>query len=173
MPVTTDASPTPAPKTDDLEQLRDWLIKEADTRGNAVVSVAPEDGVGGYCFTAGAWRKHGVPEAVVVGLPEQLATVLLDAYVDKAVMGVEFEPGVLYDGFFEGIPVAVEHVDPQYYPVFFGSAFVLYPDGDFPGLQIIVPTPDGSWPWDDDAPEGFAQWQPVLNATGEPSFDLD
>ncbi|WP_034270703.1 DUF4262 domain-containing protein [Haloechinothrix halophila] len=168
--MTTDASPTPVPHTDDLEQLRDWLIEEADTRGNAVVSVAPEDGVGGYCFTAGAWRKHGVPEAVVVGLPEQIATVLLDAYVDKAAMGVRFEPGVLYDGFFDGIPVAFEHVDPAHYPAYFGSAFVLYPDGDFPGMQIIVPTPEGSWPWDDDAPEGFAQWQPLLNATGTPSF---
>lgn len=168
--MTTDESPASAPPAEDLDELRDWLIEESETRGNAVVSVAPDDGVGGYCFTAGAWRKHGVAEAVVVGLPDELATVLLDAYVDRAAMGEEFEPGALYEDFFDGVPIAFEPVAKDHYPAFFGSAFLLYPDGDFPALQIIVPTPEGSWPWDSDAPEGFAQWQPVLTENGRPSF---
>lgn len=150
------------------QELHDWLIHEAEHRGNAVISVAPEDGVGNYCFTAGAWRTHQVPEAVVIGLPEQLATVLLDAYVDRAATGHHFQPGELYGDFFEGMPITFEHVAKPYYPAFFGSAFLLYPDGAFPALQIIVPTPDGHWPWDADAPEGFARWQPVLTASGVP-----
>ncbi|MPY85821.1 MAG: DUF4262 domain-containing protein, partial [Actinophytocola sp.] len=112
----------------------------------------------------------GVAEAVVVGLPDELATVLLDAYVDRAAMGEEFVPGALYEDFFDGVPIAFEPVAKDHYPAFFGSAFLLYPDGDFPALQIIVPTPEGSWPWDSDAPEGFAQWQPVLTESGRPSF---
>ena len=50
----------------------------------------------------------------------------------------------------------------------FGSAFLVYPDGEFPALQIVVATPEGKWPWDADAPEGFAEWQPVLTDSGRP-----
>lgn len=152
----------------ELQELRDRLIAEADERGNAIVTVAEEDGAAGYSFTAGAWRKHGVPEVVVIGLPGHIGPVLLDAYVDRAANGERFEPGVLYEDFFEGVPLVFEHVAKTYYAQFFGSAFVLYPDGEFPAVQIIVPTPDGHWPWDTAAPEGFAQWQPVLTESGLP-----
>lgn len=155
--------------TDDEEAgIRERLLAQLDERGNAVVCV-PEDGpMGGYAFTAGVHRKHGIPEAIVIGLPEQMSPVLLDAYVDLAANGVEFKPGQTYPGIFQGINVAIEKVDPLYYPTFFGLAFALYPDGDFPAIQIIVPTADGHWPWDSSAPDGFAAWQPILTHSGEP-----
>lgn len=152
----------------EYQELHDWLVEQADTRGNAVLSVGPSDGIGNYCFTAGAWRTHRVAEAVVIGLPTQLATVLLDAYVDRAAMGERFEVGRAYDDFFDGIPVTFQPVAKPHYLEFFGSAFLLYPKGDFPALQIVVPTPDGHWPWDPDAPEGFARWQPLLTASHGP-----
>lgn len=161
-PVTSEAL------TPELQQLRESLIAEADTRGNAVVSVAPDERGAGFSFTAGAYRKYGIPEAVVIGLPQHLGPVLLDAYVDRAANGERFEPGVLYEDFFEGVPLTFEHVARPHYPTYLGSAFVLYPDGNFPAVQIIVPTPDGHWPWQESAPEGFAQWQPVLTESGVP-----
>ncbi|MDV6013324.1 DUF4262 domain-containing protein [Haloechinothrix sp. LS1_15] len=158
---------TPALSQDEL-RLRDRLLEDLEHRGNAVVTVAPEDAEPGFCFTAGAWWKHGVPEAVVIGLPPRMGPVLLDAYVDRAAMGERFLPGVLYRDFFDGVPLTFEHVSQQHYPQYFGSAYVLYPDGAFPAVQIIVPTPDGYWPWSVDAPAGFDQWQPVLTRTGRP-----
>lgn len=154
--------------TPDLQALRDSLIAEAEKRGNAIVSVPGEGAEAPYSFTAGAYRKYGIPEAVVIGLPRQLAPVLLDAYVDRAANGEEFEPGVLYEDFFEGVPLTFEHVAKPYLPAFFGTAFVLYPDGEFPAVQIIVPTPEGQWPWEDSAPEGFDRWQPILTESGVP-----
>lgn len=150
------------------QQLRDSLIAQADERGNAIVTVAEEEGAAGFSFTAGAWRKYGIAEAVVIGLPGPMGPVLLDAYVDRAANGERFEFGVLYDDFFEGVPLTFERVAKPYYPSYFGSAFLLYPDGDFPAVQIIVPTPDGHWPWEPSAPEGFALWQPVLTESGLP-----
>lgn len=149
-------------------QLLEWIVAEAERRGNAVISVPSDDNGSGYCFTACVWALHQVPEAVVVGLPEPMAHVLLDAYVDRAATGGPFEPGRIYHDFFENVPVIFEQVHPGHYPEFFGSAFLVYPDGDFPAVQIIVPTPEGNWPWDPDAPEGFAQWQPVLTDSGRP-----
>jgi uncharacterized protein DUF4262 len=160
--MTTEAL---APEDQDLLE---WIVAEAERRGNAVIQVPHDDNGAGYCFTACVWALHQVPEAVVVGLPEQMAPVLLDAYVDRAATGEAFTPGSVYEDFFEGAPVTFERVAPGHYPEYFGSAFLVYPDGDFPAVQIIVATPDGKWPWDADAPEGFAEWQPVLTESGSP-----
>jgi hypothetical protein len=150
------------------QALIDWIEAEAKARGNAVVTVSSDDNGSGYSFTACAWALHEVPEAVVVGLPEHVGPVLLDAYVDRAAAGTTFETGKVYDDFFDGVPVVFEWVAAGHYPEYLGSAFLVYPEGDFPVLQIIVATPDGHWPWDPDAPEGFAEWQPVLTESGLP-----
>jgi hypothetical protein len=156
---------TLAPEEQDL---LDWIVAEAERRGNAVVQIPSDDKGSGYCFTACVWAMHEVPEAVVVGLPDHMAPILLDAYVDRAATGERFVPGKLYDDFFDGVPVTFERVAPSHYPEYLGSAFLVYPEGDFPAVQIIVATPDGKWPWDADAPEGFAEWQRVLTESGRP-----
>ncbi|WP_019815919.1 DUF4262 domain-containing protein [Saccharomonospora saliphila] len=166
--VTVEPATDDGQETEADQRLREWIVAQAEARGNAVVAVPPDDHGAGYAFTVCAWAMHGVPEAVVVGLPDELATVLLDAYVDRAANGERFEFGVLYDDFFDGVPVTFEKVARGHYPEFFGSAFLVYPEGDFPAVQIIVPTPDGHWPWSPSAPRGFAQWQPVLTVNGLP-----
>jgi hypothetical protein len=150
------------------QELRTWLLAEADDVGHAAISVGQDETGAPYCFTAGAWRRFGVAEAVVIGLPADMAPVLLRAYVQRARAGERFLPGGVYEGFFDGVAVAVEKVAPGWYPEFLGSAFLLYPSGNFPAVQLIVPTPQGHWPWARDAPAGFADWQPVLTASGAP-----
>ncbi|MFI6031769.1 DUF4262 domain-containing protein [Amycolatopsis magusensis] len=150
------------------QALQDWIVAEGERRGNAVIQVPADDEGAGYCFTACAWAMHEVPEAVVIGLPDHVGPVLLDAYVDRAAAGERFEFGKLYQDFFEGLPVTFEKVALGHYAEYFGSAFLIYPEGDFPAVQIIVPTPDGKWPWDPDAPEGFMTWQHVLTESGDP-----
>lgn len=152
----------------EYQKLRGWLLQEAEEHGNAVVQVAESDGHAPYAFTVGAWRRFGVAEAVVVGLPAEMSEVLLRAYVTESRAGTRFRPGTVYEGFFDGVSVAFEQVAKGWYPEFLGSAFLLYAKGDFPAMQIIVPTPDGYWPWEQDAPAGFAQWQQVLTESGEP-----
>ncbi|MCP2166621.1 DUF4262 domain-containing protein [Goodfellowiella coeruleoviolacea] len=149
-------------------ELRAWLLDQAEEHGHAVVQVAGDDQGAPYAFSVGAWRRFGVAEAVVVGLPPVMAEVLLKAYVTRAREGRRFVPGELHHDFFEGIPITVEKVARGYYPEFFGSAFLLYRKGDFPAVQILVPTAQGVWPWQDEAPEGFWEWQPVLTESGMP-----
>ncbi|WP_399343348.1 DUF4262 domain-containing protein [Umezawaea sp. Da 62-37] len=148
--------------------LRAWLLEQADLHGHAVVCV-PEDAEGApYSFTVGNWRRFGVAEAVVVGLPGDAATVLLNAYAKRAREGERFLPGQLYHDFFQGVPITFERVFKGFYPEFFGSAFLLYYKGDFPAVQIVVPTPRGDWPWQPTAPAGFADWQLLLTESGHP-----
>jgi len=150
-------------------KLRDWLVAQAEEFGAAIVEVAGDEQDAPYTFTVGAWQELGVPEAVVIGLPEGMGRVLVDAYVQRsAKAGEHFVPGRIYDDFFAGTPVTVEWVAKGHYLEFFGSAFLVYRTGDFPALQLIVGTPEGAWPWQPDAPRGFARWQPVLTESGDP-----
>src|SRR5579883_147785 len=121
-------------------KLRQWLLDQADERGSAVVQIAGDEDGAPYAFTVGAWRRFGVAEAVVIGLPAQMSDMLLRAYVDRCRVGERFAPGTGYDGFFDRVPVAFERVAKGWYTEFFGTAFLLYDKGDFPAVQIIVPT---------------------------------
>jgi hypothetical protein len=143
-------------------------MEQAEEYGNAVVEVAADQHGAGYVFSVGAWRRFGVPEAVVIGLPDGMGRVLINAYVGRASHGERFVPGQVYHDFFAGAPVVIERVAQGHYPEFFGSALLLYPTGDFPAVQLIVATPQGGWPWQPDAPAGFADWQPVLTESGYP-----
>ncbi|GGP67161.1 DUF4262 domain-containing protein [Saccharothrix coeruleofusca] len=148
--------------------LRAWLLDQAERHGHAVVTVPQDEEGAPYAFSVGAWRRFGVAEAVVIGLDAGMAEVLIRAYVDRASRGERFVPGKLYHDFFQGVPVTFERVFKGFYPEFFGSAFLLYGKGDFAAVQIVVPTPQGHWPWQPDAPEGFGDWQLLLTESGRP-----
>ena len=162
-----DVVPTQEIPTE-YQKLRNWLLDQAEEHGTAVVRVAEESGSAPYAFTVGAWRRFGVAEAVVVGLPSEMSQVLLAAYVQRATLGERFLAGTVYHGFFEGVPVVFETVAKPWYKEYLGSAFLLYAKGDFAALQIIVPTPAGQWPWSNDAPAGFRAWQKILTVSGRP-----
>ncbi|MDT8912450.1 DUF4262 domain-containing protein [Amycolatopsis sp. PS_44_ISF1] len=168
MCAVTTRAPAPAVPAPEEQRLIEWIETQARERGNAVIAVPDDETGAGYSFTACAWALHGVPEAVVVGLPGDMGPTLLDAYVDRAANGEIFEVGKSYGDFFEGGQVVFERVAKGHYPEYFGSAFLVYPDGDFPALQILVATVDGHFPWQADAPGGFADWQPVLTESGRP-----
>lgn len=150
------------------EELRKWLVDTAEEHGAAVVHVPGDEHGAPYAFSVGVWRRFGRPEVVAVGLPEDVAHTVINTYVQRAAGRERFVAGRLYEGFLEGCPVAVEKVAKPHYPEFLGSAFVVYGGDDFPAVQLIAPTPEGAFPWHEHAPEGFAQYQPVLTGSGFP-----
>jgi hypothetical protein len=158
--------------TDELSaedrRLRDFLIAQADTHGKAIVEVAGDDDGAPYTFSVGAWRRFGVPEAVTIGLPAGAGRALVEAYVRRASEGEPFPPGQVWDDLLEGVLVTVERVNKGHYFEFFGSAFLVHPDGAFDAVQLITATPEDYWPWEPDAPRGFDLWQPVLTESGAP-----
>jgi hypothetical protein len=159
----TDAELSP-----EHRRLRDHLLAQADAHGKAIVEVAGDRDGAPYTFSVGAWRRYGVPEAVTIGLPEGAGRALIDAYVERASRGEPFQPGQVWDDLLEGVLVTVERVNKGHYFEFFGSAFLVHPEGDFDAVQLITATPEDYWPWEADAPAGFDIWQPILTASGVP-----
>ena len=154
--------------TEDDLALRDRLIAEADANGNAIVEVPAEDGEGPFTFSVGAYRRFGVPEGIVLGLPPAAGRQLVNAYVRRAAAGKKFIPGVRYHDFFDGVPITFERVAKGHYFPYFGTAFLLHPAGDFPAVQLIVPATGMIWPWQPQAPADFVRWQPILTVSGVP-----
>jgi hypothetical protein len=148
--------------------LRDQFIAESNANGAAVVDIAGNEKHPPYAFTVGAWRRFHIPEAVTIGLPPGAGEFLVRNYVRRAGQGEEFAPGTVWDDLLEGVLVTVEKVSKGHYFTYFGSVFLLHPDGDFDAVQLITSTRDDMWPWEPDAPEGFGLWQPVLTASHEP-----
>lgn len=153
-------------ETDD--QLRRWLVDTAEQHGAAVLHVAADERGASHAFSVGAWRRFGKPEVVVIGLPREVAHAVVNNYVQRVGARERFVPGKLYAGFLEGCPVTFERVAKVHYPEYLGSAFTVYGGADFPALQLVAATPDGAFPWQDEAPQGFAQYQPVLTDSGVP-----
>ncbi|MGO1048894.1 DUF4262 domain-containing protein [Crossiella sp. CA198] len=150
------------------DQLRRELLASAEQHGAAVVHVPEEEGAANFALSVGCWRRFGAPEAVVIGLPEEAATHVIGAYVDRISRGERFPLGKVYQDFLPGCLVTFEKVNLGYYPEFLGFVFLFHPQGNFPAMQIIVTTPEGHWPWQDNAPAGFFEWQPVLTESGYP-----
>lgn len=148
--------------------LRDQLLAQADEQGAALVQVAGDQNGAPYTFTVGAWRRMEVPEAVTVGLPDGADEHLMRNYLRRAANGEEFRPGHVYDDLLPGVLVTVERVHKGHYYEFFGTAFLVYRTGDFPAVQLITATPEDFWPWEQEAPDGFGRWQPVLTDSGAP-----
>lgn len=159
-------SPTTPPRSD--EDMRQWLAGTAERDGAAVIHISETEDTAPFAFSVGLWSTCGRPEVIVVGLPPEAARVLVNAYIGRSRKGQVFAAGMLYKGFLDNCGVTFEHVAHRFYPEWLGHGFLMYGAAGFPCLQMLVSTPDGAWPWDADAPEGLAEWQPVLTASGRP-----
>lgn len=149
-------------------RLRKWLVKTADEHGAAVTHVPADDQGSGYAFSAGVWRRYGRPEVVAIGLGQDVAHAVINTYVRRIAGGERFVPGWLYEGFLDGCPVTFEKVAYEHYPEYLGSAILMYGGDDFPAVQMIAAMPNGVFPWQPEAPAGFAAHQPVLTTSGRP-----
>jgi hypothetical protein len=167
-----DGQRVPAPETDPEikadEALRRWILDTANRHGGAVIQVAGDESGAPYAFTAGLWRTFGRPEALVIGLPPPVAAAVLGNYVQRVVAGESFRPGALYEKFLEGLQVTFERIASRFHASWMGSLYLLHPQGNFAAMQLLVPLPGPIWPWWEEAPEGFPEYQPVLTAGGEP-----
>ena len=119
-----------------------------------------------FAYSIGIQQETGAPEVVVIGLKQPMAHSIVNEYNNRVRGGERFEVGKYYDGFLEGFEICIGAVPHSVYDDYFGQDIDFYGGGDFQVLQVIYPTTKGVWPWMNDAPESFLQWQPVLEKVG-------
>ena len=57
-------------------------------------------------------------------------------------------------------------VNPRYYSDYIGFALWYYRKHCFPLYQVVWPNNEGLYPWYENAPKAFKEWQPLLGAPG-------
>lgn len=146
-------------------------LADIERYGCHVIHVAAEGDLPPFSYSVGIQKSTGKPEVVVVGLERPLAHFIVNDYNSRVKSGEALVPEKTYSEFIEGFDVLVEKVDHAFYAEYFGWNLWLYGGPNFDVLQLVYPTTDGIWPWQEDASEWFRKWQPILSATPTgPSF---
>ena len=130
--------------------------------GCTVMHVLVEGKLPPFAYSIGIQQQTGAPEVVVIGLKRAMAHAVVNTYNARVRAGERFEPGKFYAGFIEGVEVAVADVPHSAYADYFGKSLDFYGGPKFSVLQIIYPTENGVWPWEQGAEQSFREWQPVL-----------
>jgi hypothetical protein len=115
-------------------------------------------------------KTSGVPEIIVVGLKEEMGCFVVNEYNSRVRAGEKFELNRSYSGFLGGFDVLFKEVHHSHYREHFGWDRWLYKGDDFKALQMMYPTTEGVWPWDEDASDWFKKRQPQLS---ESSLDKE
>lgn len=144
------------------ERTRDDIAKY----GCTVMHVMEEGGAPPFAYSIGIFQETGAPEIVVIGLKQPMAHFIVNEYNRRLRSGELVEAGCFYSDFIEGFEVFVEEVHESAYDDYFGQAIDFYGSSAFKVLQIIYPTTTGIWPWAENAPKSFQEWQPILAKIG-------
>ncbi len=112
-----------------------------------------------WAYTVGIERS-GAPDCIVIGLEHQLAHSIVNDYCVRVRGGEPFPPLARKAGFLAGFDCEVREVLQRHYDGYVGQALRYYGGPTFRLIQIVYPTTDGIWPWDDD---DSSSWQPLLD----------
>ena len=138
-------------------------LADIERYGCHVIHILEEDDLPPFAYSVGVEKSSGAPEVVVIGLKEPLDHLIVNEYNRRVRAGERFEPGRRVEGFLEGFECQFIAVDPSHYREYFGWDLWLYDGPNFRVLQLVFPTVDGVWPWDDAADEWVRNRQPLLD----------
>jgi Domain of unknown function (DUF4262) len=120
-----------------------------------------------FTYSIGIYETQGKPELLILGLDTKLAHSMVNNYNDRLKSGEIFRPGEYYSGFLEGFDICFVEVDEEYHNEYPLACNTHYGDDPYKVYQLVWPTTDGQWPWDNNTSE-FYQWsQPILNSKGK------
>lgn len=142
--------------------------------GCHIIHVMAEDDLPPFSYSVGIQKSSGAPEVVVFGLKQPVAGWVINEYNRRVREQGSLALSQLHSGFLEGFDCQLQRVHRRHYEEHFGWNLWLYQGPDFEVVQLVYPTTRGVWPWAEDAPEGFRQWQPLLTEKGWPdASDVD
>lgn len=139
-------------------------LEDIDKYGCHILHVFEGEGNPRFTYSIGIEKTTGRPELIVTGLKRELAQSIINEYNRRVRSGETFQVDEYYDGFLGGFQVTLKRMEKKHYREYLGWALWLYQGLDFDVLQLIYPTVEGLWPWDDDAPDDFLWFLPRLYA---------
>jgi hypothetical protein len=154
---------TSSPESD-MDATEKKCLEDIDKYGCHVIHVLAEGNLPPFTYSVGIERSMGHPEAIVIGLRQEVAHFIINEYCSRIRAGSSFKVGERVQGFLESYDCEMRGVSPSFYKEYVGWNLWLYRGSAFRLLQIVYPTTSGLWPWDDQTSEGFKAWQPLLDS---------
>ncbi len=139
------------------------VFENIEQYGCHVVHVLEEDDLPPFAYSVGIEKTTGVPEIVVIGLKQPLAHFIVNEHSRRVRNGEKLEAGMMVSGFVSGFDCQLRVVHPSHYRKYFGQNIWLYKSKNFRVLQLVYPTTDGAWAWEETASEYFRKRQPLLD----------
>ena len=144
--------------SDDIE--RD-VLTHVQKFGWSCINVPAESGQPTWTFSIGFYETWHFPELVVIGLTLEVAHSTLTFVARQLAEGRRIDLASPNDELFND-PCCFIEVPKQHYGDYVGTAVWFYNWGDFPLYQIVWPSRDGYFPWNELASDYLKQMQPVL-----------
>lgn len=141
-------------------------LNDIDEFGCHVLNVMEGEGEPSFSYSIGINKKQQKHDVVIIGLKSKLAHSMINNYKNRLLEGEEFEPGKFYSDFIEGFEVCFVNVNKKHYDEYFGWGLWLHNGSDFNVLQLVWPTTNGLWPWNEEASDFYKWAQPILNEDG-------
>lgn len=138
------------------------VIDDIATHGWHCVHISGDEEGPGYSFTIGVYHSFGLPDFLIMGLPQATAHQILDVALDAARSGAIADFSSTTDALLKGHPCAFVRVPEAQYRDYVGYARWYYQGNDFTLQQIVWPSRDGHFPWDAEAGVAYVASQPLL-----------
>ena len=126
------------------------------------LNIFEEDGQPPWTFSIGFHKTWNFPELIVIGLKREVAHSTLNIVATLLADGRRIDLAVPSDELFNNFWCCFVEVPKPIYREYVGTARWFYDGDDFPLHQIVWPSRDGYFPWNESASDSYRQWQPVL-----------
>tara|TARA_R110000868_G_scaffold5158_1_gene31830 strand:+ start:1173 stop:1619 length:447 start_codon:yes stop_codon:yes gene_type:complete len=146
----------------DAQELK--VLKNIDEHGCHILHVFEEASLPRFSYSIGIQKNFNHPELIVIGLKQELAQWIINEYCLRIKSGEQFETELLYSGFLDNFEIQFKTVNKNNYEKYFGWGLWLYKGNNFDVLQLIYPSIDGIWPWENEAPKDLMWSTPQLYA---------
>jgi hypothetical protein len=115
-----------------------------------------------FSYTVGLWHTHGHPEILISGLKEGLRHSLLNHLNRMITEGREFKNGQSYTDVIDNYRCYFQGLRKDQYKEHLGWDLWFYGGDDFDAVQMLWPSVDHIYPWDEQADEYLRNAQEIL-----------
>jgi hypothetical protein len=119
-----------------------------------------------FGFSVGIFHSLGHPEILLMGMPEEDTSAMINLIGDAIRDGQRFEAGSTFDAI-PTLPLRFVTMDESHYEDYVGYDLWFYQGRPFPILQAVWPDDEKRYPWEPGYDEALRQFQTLLGEPGQ------
>jgi hypothetical protein len=144
----------------ELDESERNVLNHVENYGWSVTIIREQNGSPGWAFTVGLFENFGHPEVTIFGMEPKTRHSILNWIAKNVSEGKPFTAEREHDWVLEQHNCWSRAVQKVWYRDLFGWAIWFYGGAEFPVVQCLWPSKDGTYPWQENS--SFFTTQPLL-----------